>query len=242
MDTSVLEDLGLTHAEIKVYLTMLELGSSSAGPILERSGLQNSVVHRSLNTLIDKGVINFILEGRRKVYQATDPEYFFRFIDDKKERFKSILPDLKRKQSMARKVEAATIYKGVRGVNEVYNIMVNTPGKEYLTFGGGKECEARMGGSWWMGVHRKRIANRLRSRQVFDETVRAIGEDIGSLPISQVRFVGRKFEQFQETVVVRDKVAITVFTEHPYSFLIRDKVVAEGYRKHFELLWGMAKG
>ena len=134
----MLEDLGLTHAEIKVYLTLLELGSSSAGLILERSGLQNSVVHRALNTLIEKGIINFILEGKRKVYQATEPEYFFRFIEDKRARFQSILPILKRKQGMARNVEVASVYKGIRGVNEVYNIMVNTPGEEYLTFGGGK--------------------------------------------------------------------------------------------------------
>ena len=42
MDTSILEDLGLTQAEIKVYVGLLELGSSSAGHILEKSGLQNS--------------------------------------------------------------------------------------------------------------------------------------------------------------------------------------------------------
>ncbi len=237
----MLEDLGLTHAEIKVYLTLLELGSSSAGLILERSGLQNSVVHRALNTLIEKGIINFILEGKRKVYQATEPEYFFRFIEDKRARFQSILPILKRKQGMARNVEVASVYKGIRGVNEVYNIMVNTPGEEYLTFGGGKECETRMGSSWWMGIHRKRIVNRLKSRQIFDETVRAIGKGISSLPLSQVRFIGREFEQFQETVIVGDNVAITVFTQRPYSFLIRDSAVAQGYRKHFEILWAGAK-
>jgi len=38
MDVSILEDLGLTQAEIKVYLALLELGSSSAGRILEKSG------------------------------------------------------------------------------------------------------------------------------------------------------------------------------------------------------------
>ena len=62
MDTSILEDLGLTQAEIKVYIALLELGSSSAGQILEKSGLQNSVVHRALNSLIEKGLISYILE------------------------------------------------------------------------------------------------------------------------------------------------------------------------------------
>ena len=54
MDTKILEDIGLSNAEIKVYLTLLELGTSTAGPILEKSGLQNSVVHMTLNKLIER--------------------------------------------------------------------------------------------------------------------------------------------------------------------------------------------
>ncbi|MBS3075661.1 hypothetical protein J4429_04345 [Candidatus Pacearchaeota archaeon] len=53
--------------EIKVYINLLELGSSNAGTIIEKSGLQNSVVHRALNSLIEKALINFILEGKKKI-------------------------------------------------------------------------------------------------------------------------------------------------------------------------------
>ena len=49
MNTEILEDLGLTQSEIKTYLTLLELGSSTAGPILEKSNLQNSVVSSNIN-------------------------------------------------------------------------------------------------------------------------------------------------------------------------------------------------
>ena len=178
MDVSILEDLGLTHAEIKVYVALLELGSTTAGPILEKSYLQNSVVHRAMNTLIEKGLINYILEGKRKIYQATNPENFFNFIEDKKKRFEEILPELKKKQLFTKKTEKATIYKGISGLKEVYSIMINTPGKEYNTFGGGRPCEELMGKTWWLNLHARRIANKLPSRQVFDETVRSIGNKI----------------------------------------------------------------
>lgn len=241
MDHSILEDLGLTEAEIKVYVSLLELGTSTAGPILEKSRLQNSVVHRALHTLIDKGLINYILEGKRKIYQATDPEHFYSYIEEKKKRFTELLPELKAKQQLSKQTEAATVYKGIRGVTEVYTIMVNTEGKEYNTFGGGIECANRMGGAWWMRIHRKRIENKLPSRQVFDESVRPLGGDILELPKTNVRFLSKEFGSFQETVIVGDTVAITVFTENPYSILIKDPSVAESYRKHFEVLWEQAK-
>ena len=98
MDTEILLELGLTNTEIKIYLALLELGSSSAGAILERSHLPNSTLHRDLNSLIEKGLINFILEGKRKIYQATDPESLLVLLDDKKKRLEKILPELKRRQ------------------------------------------------------------------------------------------------------------------------------------------------
>ncbi len=240
MDTAVLEDLGLTHAEITVYVTLLELGSAHAGQVLEKSGLANSVVHRALNSLIEKGIVNYVLEGRRRVYHATDPESFYGYIDEKKRQFTEILPALKEKQKLAGTSEAARIYKGLRGIKEVYSIMIEG-GPEYLTFGGGHAVAERMGMAWWRNLHTRRIAKRLPSRQVFDESVRAQSGDIAGRPITSIRWLPAEFASFQETVIVGDKVAINVFTEEPYSFLIEDASVAEGYKKHFEVLWERAK-
>ncbi len=241
MDSTILEDLGLTHAETKVYLTLLELGTSTAGTILKKAKIQNSVMHRALNSLIEKGLINYILEGRRKIYQATDPENFYNFMEEKKRRFDNILPELKKKQSLADHTETATVYKGKRGINEIYSVMINTKG-EYNTFGGGSSVTYDvMGEHWWKNLHLKRIEKKLASRQVFDETIRTFGNELNKKKLSQVRFLPSQFAQLTETVIVGNKVALIVFTANPYALLIEDKVVAEGYRKQFELLWKQAK-
>ncbi|MFH1590218.1 MAG: helix-turn-helix domain-containing protein [archaeon] len=242
MDITILEDLGLTESEIKTYLATLELGSTTAGPILKKSNLQNSVVHRALNNLIEKGLINYILEGRRKVYQATDPNNFYDFIENKKKRFEQILPELKAKQEMAKEQNQATIYQGKRGLNEIYTILVNTEGKEYNTYGGGtRVTHDAMGKTWWRNIHAKRIANKLPARQIFDETIRDFGTELRKRPITKIRFLPQDFEQLTEIVIVGEYVAINIFAENPYGILIKDKTVVEGYKKNFELLWKKAK-
>lgn len=241
MNTEILEDLGLTSTEIKVYLALLEIGSAQAGLIIEKSNLPNSTIHRDLNSLIEKGLVNFILEGKRKIYQATNPEFFFNFIDEKKKRFEEILPELKEKQKAMRKKEYASIYKGIKGIKEVYNVMINVRGQEYNTFGGGPITSEIMGFTWWLNLHKKRVANKLPSRQVFDESVRWGGKDIAKNPLTKIRYVNKEFAQFQETIIVGDCVAIAVFSENPYAFLIQDEKVAESYRKYFEILWNTAK-
>ena len=44
MDTTSLENLGLTKAEIKVYLALLELGSSKAGAIIKKTNLPSKLI------------------------------------------------------------------------------------------------------------------------------------------------------------------------------------------------------
>ncbi|MBS3123098.1 hypothetical protein J4437_00525 [Candidatus Woesearchaeota archaeon] len=245
MDTTILEDLGLTTAEIKVYISLLELRSAPAGEILSRCKLHNSVMHRALNSLTQKSLINYIFDGRRKIYQATDPDNFLAFIEQKKNKFEQILPELKAKlqisKQLSRPTENATIYKDTRGISEVYRQLREEKGKEYLSFGGGKVCEDRMGTAWWKNHHLNRIKNKLPSRQVFDETVRSFGKELIKKQISQVRYFPAHFAQFQETVIVGDLVAISLFTKDAYSILIRDQFVAEGYIKYFQLLWKNAK-
>jgi len=239
--SSILEDIGLSGAEIKVYTSVLEIGTTSAGKILDRSGLQNSVVHRALNSLIEKGLINFIFEGKKKIYNATDPNNFFNFIDDKKKMFEQILPELKQMQELSKITNKATLYSGKRGITEVYNILINSGGDEYNTHGGGKRVTYDvMGESWWKNLHLKRIENKIPSRQVFDETLREFGSELNKKKITQVKFLPIYYEQLTETVIIKNYVAISIFTINPYAILIEDPEAAFGFRKNFNILWKKA--
>lgn len=242
MDISILEDLGLTNAEIKVYMGLLELGASGAGLILEKTGLQNSVVHRALNSLIEKGLISFILEGKRKVYQAIDPKTFLNYLEDKKIRFEKILPELEKKKESGKKEKEAIIFRGKKGITQMYNLLLDSGGKEYNTFGGGSRVTYKvMGEDWWRNLHIKRIARKIKSRQVFDATIRDYGMDINKLPYTHIKFLPQEFEQLTETIIIGNYVGIAIFTDNPYGVLIRDKDAVVGYKKNFEVLWKKAK-
>ena len=240
-DSQILEDLGLTPTEIKAYAALLALGSASAGVVRDKAGLQNAITHRALHALAEQGLVSYVLAGKHRVYQATNPEAFYRFLDEKRQRFTELLPQLKRLQAQATTTEAAVVYKGVRGLKEAYARMIATPGKEYLTFGGGPPCVETTGLPWWLNLHERRVANKLPSRQVFDALVRDTGgRDIAAKPLTAIRYLPADFAQFQETVIVGDTVMVAVFTASPYAFVMADAQVAAGYRKYFEVLWEKA--
>ena len=242
MNISILEDLGLTRSEIKTYICLLELGMSQAGKIIQQSNQQNSAVHRALKSLIQRGLVSYILQGKHKTYVATEPEYFLKFIEEKKNRFESILPELKQKQLTQSKETQTSMFRGKKGINEVYKKLISISAIEMITFGGSKETSDFMGLTWWMNIYQKRIANKLKLRHLASDEVLPYIKPFAKMKLTKIKVLPKEhFSQYQETAIVGDYVAITVFADEGYSILIHNKQVADGYKKNFEMLWKQAK-
>ncbi len=241
MDTSILEDLGLTGAEIKVFRTLLELGSSTAGKVVEKSGLQNAVVHRAFHSLAEKGLLTYVLEGKIKNYQAVSPRVLLDFIEEKKTRLQEILPELEAQQKLAKEKPRATIFQGVRGVKELLQLLLETDSGEYYAYGGPQKANELLGDHFWESFHNKRISKRIKAKLLFHASLRSWGKQLQKKKLTQVRFTGRQFEELTETVISGNKVGIVIYLDKPYGFLIEEKLAARSYRKFFELLWKLAQ-
>ena len=94
MNTEVLEQLGLTEAESKVYLALLELGSSQAGKITSKTGIHRRTVYDSIERLIEKGLVSFISQNNIKFFESVDPQQLLEILKEKQDNLKQILPQL----------------------------------------------------------------------------------------------------------------------------------------------------
>jgi sugar-specific transcriptional regulator TrmB len=238
MDTKVLEDIGLTNAEIKVYLALLELGTSTAGPILEKSGLQNSVVHMALNRLIEKGIVSYVKEGRRNHYQATNPKHLIQYMDEKRERLEETLPQLIAIQGMARKKPEVVIFRGIRGIKELLYELLEAGGKEHHTFGSSKKS-LMMGDAWWVAYHKQRAMKGIKAKLLFNESLQYWKAEV-KYPRSEVRYTKEGFEPLTETIIRNDKIGIMIWTDKPIGMLIHQKEAAESYDKFWNMMWKAA--
>ena len=239
MDTQILEDLGFTNAEIKVYLALLELGLSTAGPIIEKSGLQSSVVHMTLNKLVTKGFVSFIKEGQRNHYQATDPKHISEYIDEKKAQFEKILPELLGKQQLAKEKSEVTTFRGKKGIRELLYSLLEAEGTEHHTIGSAKES-LMMGDAFWLSYHKKRAEKGIKAKLIFNESLKK-WTDINKYPEAEYQFTSTGFEPLTETIIRNDKIGIIIWTEIPLGILIHNKVAAKSYDKFFEILWSQSK-
>ena len=235
METQILSDLGFTNAEIKVYLSLLELGPSSAGQIIEKSQLQSSVVHATLNKLIEKGFISFIKQGQRKVYQATNPKHISEYIETKKEEFEKLLPKLLEKQFSAKQSSDITTFKGIKGIKELLYELLEAEGKEHHTFGSSKNSLI-MGDTFWHNYHKKRSSKGIKAKLLFNESLKNWVEQ-NKYPKTEYKFTKTGFEPLTETIIRGNKVGIIIWLEKPMGILIENEIAAKSYDKFWKMLW-----
>lgn len=238
METEILEDIGLTGAEIKVFLSLIELGSSTAGKVVERSGLHNAVVHRAFHSLAEKGLLTYVLKGKIKEYQPIDPKLLLGFLDEKKERIAKLIPELEAKRALARNKPQATIYQGARGVKELLSLLIDTECAEYCSYGGPQRSDEALGRYFWERFHRTRVERNIPARLLFVPSLEWWGKELAKFARTEVGITKRALEGITETCICGDKVGIIVYLEKPFGFLIHEPEAARSYGKFFDILWG----
>ncbi len=241
MDISILEDIGLTGAEIKVFITLLELGSTQAGKVVEKSGLQNAVVHRAFHSLIEKGLVTYILEGKIKKYQSIEPKLLLTFIDEKRDKLSKIIPELEAKKNLLKENPKATIFHGVRGVKELLWHITDTKNEKYYGYGGSLVSNDITGKHFWLSFNNRRLERNIAAELIFHKSLESWGKKISKMGKTVVKVTENDFEELTETVICGSKVGIIIWLDKPFGFLIEEDAAARSYKKFFDILWESEK-
>lgn len=143
MDPMIIKEAGLTDGEAKVYLALLKLGSSTSGPIIEKSGVANSIVYRILDSLIEKGLASYITIEKIRYFQAAEPQRILDYIEEKKEKLNKskdiinkMIPALMSIGS-EKKESSVRLFKGFKGFQTAWELQYSKlkKGEEYHSWG-----------------------------------------------------------------------------------------------------------
>jgi len=245
LNTDVLYDIGLTNAQIRVYMALLELGESTTGPILKKSELQNSVVYNALNRLIEQGLVTFVLKGKRKHFSATDPKNLIQYIQTKKEKVEELVPKLIAKQTLAKSKQEAQVFLGWKGVQNAFNMMIEKlpPGSDYIGFAAGVEEQAKEEvRQFFRELQKKRAQKNYKIKFIVNESERKNVQEFHyykKYGKPEYRYVPG-FAPVGLTIF-RDCILNIAFEDQPVAVIITSKQIADSYRRFFYAMWEVAK-
>jgi sugar-specific transcriptional regulator TrmB len=246
MDYSKLEKLGLNRNEAIVYQELVRLGQATAGEIIKKTGFHRNIVYDNLEKLIDKGLVSFILEGKKKLFQVASPDMITEMIekeqkdiDKKKKIAEEIQKEISKAYAVSSKKQEAVIFRGMKGIKVLLKDTVKEHA-DYFVFGAPESSLTILGSAFWKNYNAKRIKKKIVAKMVFNDDLRKWSKQIMGR-MTQIKFLPKHFDSLSETIVYGNNVAIIVWTEKPVATLIRDPEAAKGYKQYFNVLWKLAK-
>jgi len=237
-------ELGLSRNEAKVYLTLLELGSSTTGPIIKQSGLYRVIVYDTLEKLLKQGMVKYTVKNNRKSFQAESPKQILETIKNKEILAKKVVEELEKIKPQEIKESAAVIYEGWKGIKAAqenyFKIMKKGAKEEYLMVGASRLLHKRLD-AYFNYFHERRAKLKITAKLLFNENNRNFGQLKEQYKPVHVRFMPKNAITPSWISMYGDMVLIGVAEETPMAFFIRNKAVAESYKQYFYFMWQQGK-
>lgn len=230
----VLESLGFSPNEIKVYLTLNDYGSCKAGKIARIAKIDRSSCYNSLKLLIEKGLVSYVLIGKVKWFQAVEPRRLLVYLNEQAEDVKGILPELEARHKISKIKGQVRLFKGLKGVRTILQDILAT-GKENLVFGNESQLEERM------SAYQKQFVRQLKEKKIFvRQIVREDRETKTSNP-NLARYVPKTVKSSMVTNIYGDKIGLIIWTDEPEGIIIENVAAAKAYKSYFEFMWKHAR-
>ena len=242
----ILKEIGLTERESKVYLALLELGSVTTGSVIKKSGVPNSKIYEVLERLQSKGLISWIVKGKIKYFQASEPKKILALFKDKERTIQEMLPELEAKRKISGERKSVEIFEGIKAIRGLFlGFLIDVKkGENFYGFSTGetstnKEIEDFY--EWWgtlkinSGLKDHLLISR-KNKEIFEKSLsqEATKALRGILRFNDISFPG-------DTAIFRDKVVLLNWEETPSATLIVNKNLAEQYTNFFLGLWKISK-
>lgn len=242
MNSETLTEVGLTKKESEVYLALIGLGSSSATNIIQKTGFHRAVVYDLLQRLIEKGLVGYVIKGRKKFFETTNPARLLEILKEKEIKIKTILPQLNELSQFKEHLDVK-IYKGKEGIKTVFEDIVREKPSEWLSLGSGGETYKLLP-AFLDEIHKERVKANIKVRALFlnNEVAKKRGIALSKNLLTKIRYLPKSFLTPTVMNIYKEKVALYSVTSDkiPFIILIENGELVKSFKEYFEWLWKLS--
>lgn len=241
MALEILRRIGLSDGEIKVYSALLELGVAPLNLIHEKIGIERRNIYDILNKLIERGIVTYITENKKRLFQVSHPNKIIGYIEEKKHEIESIEKEVSKEipnimqifENKKLEINAA-IFRGKEGVKAIFEDMLNYKNNYFI--GSGRYVMKLMP-HFWANYNQRRIKLKVKwyniLRYELKKEVKA-----KHFPLEYTRFLPKEFSGNPSVIFIYgNKVTNVLWTKDFFAFMIESKEIAENYKRYHKYLW-----
>jgi len=236
----VLESIGFSKNEIKVYLDLIKQDSSTALELAKRTGIHRSNTYDILRSLMTKGFIREMTVGGKRVFRALHPERIRNYLNQKKQEFEEVLPELEKYSKKEDVLNKSWISEGTFAAREALMDLLKMK-ESIMVFGASVTYAGGLGKGFLEEFHRERIKNKIVMKRVFTQGTERDNKHYTKLKHTEARYLPDRFESHMSTVICGGTTLFLIFGKPTLVITIKNKDVADSYRKYFKIIWNASK-
>ncbi|HLC71287.1 MAG TPA: helix-turn-helix domain-containing protein [Candidatus Nanoarchaeia archaeon] len=250
MNTQILEEIGLSKTEIKIYLTLLKIGQSTTTNIVRDAKIHASKVYEFLDRLVHKGLVTYTIQANKKHFAAVNPSFLEEFLREKQRRIEeqkkeihTLIPQMHALMSADKEKINFKVYEGLRGIKSFYDMLLTilAKGDTSHVIGAPRIGNERLEG-FLLDWHARRIKKGIQCEYIYDSNVRDYGKIREKMKFTRVKYLPNNIVSPMWIEISGDFVAIAhIKGDNAILFAIQDKEIARGYLDYFKLLWEISK-
>jgi len=242
MTQNLLEKLGFSANESRVYHALLKSGPASIRSIAGATGINRGTVYEALKKLADRGLVTRSQKKQERRYMAQDPDVLQLIFKDERRRLATIrkelskfLPELKTMYGTLHKQPVIRIYEGHSGsaliLEDVLKTVAAEKNKEYYVYSAANIREHLYYN--FSSFSDRRIKAGVKTKVI------AIGAGGELRGLDERKWLTTKRGAPAYMIIYANKLAIISLSASgkPIGVVIEDSGVAQTQRLIFEALW-----
>lgn len=250
MNEQVLQQMGLSNSEIKVYLALLRLGESTTGPIVDESNVAVSKVYTVLEKLAKKGLVGSILKKETRYFFPSEPSRLLDYHKEQEEALKKqkgelqeVVKEMEFLSGSAIRKETVQLFEGLKGIQTARerSLKVLNKGDEIWIIGiSNTPYEGNMT-AYFEDFHKRRVAKGIKCKYLYNDEAKEIAKHSAKYPHSEVKIMPKNAITHAWIEIYGHTVTIGINRRKSMSIVIDDPDMAESFRTYANLLWSISK-
>ncbi len=244
-----LKDIGLPDTRARVYETLLELKKASALDIARKTTLLRTTVYENLIQLKKQNLIGETFEGKRRLFVVETPEALLRFVKQKEQVVKDLLPNLFevfQEKSIKPKIRSFEGSEGMKKINDE-SIHVNRE-KNIRAVGDYRTLREYLSERYTRNHIQRRVRAKIQNQLIVTTNDREYYHRHQFFtPISNIRALREvryapssiQFDLFMENWDT--SVAFLAQKEEGYSFIFESPSFSRTFKSLFDFLWNISE-
>jgi sugar-specific transcriptional regulator TrmB len=240
--SAIIEGLGYSPKQVKLYLAALDMGESIITDIANRAGVPRTSAQSTIADMYRQGLVNYYLKHKRKYWTAADPKALMRGLKERETALQSIMPMLQAKQQSGGGKKSKTQFlKGKEAIQCILDDIIATK-RHILCVMSFDHWRDMFSDEFSADFIRRRNQSFLRIRLLTPKTHASLALQRGDeTQRRQTKFLPPHIRIKNPNFIYGSKVAIASLSkDEPMGIIMDDQDIADTMTWMFEGLWAQS--